>query len=54
MSRRKPKGLDAVKEAKRQARRQVGSPPPVQRHGDRQRKPPKHKKRTWDEAVEQS
>lgn len=48
MSPRKPRTLKpfrAAKEVKRQARLRVGSPPPLQRHETRKRKPPKHRKR---------
>ena len=31
---------------------QVGTPPPVQRHETRQRKPPKHKKPDWEQDVD--
>jgi hypothetical protein len=49
---RKPKAFRAVKEVKRRARLQVGTPPPVQRHASRKRKPPKHKKQQWEEGTE--
>ena len=44
MSPRKRKPFQATKEVKRRARREIGSPPPTQRHESRKRKPPKHKK----------
>jgi hypothetical protein len=49
---RKPKPFRATKEVKRQARRQIGSPPPIQRHESRKRKPPKHKKQDWQRETE--
>jgi hypothetical protein len=49
---RKPKPFRAAKEVKRQARIRVGSPPPVERHESRKRKPPKHKKQDWEHEVE--
>jgi hypothetical protein len=48
---RKPKPFRATKEVKRQARMQVGTPPPVQRHEARRRKPPKHKKQDWEHEI---
>lgn len=45
---RKPKPFRAAKEVKRQARLQVGAPPPTQRLEDRKLKPPKHKKQELD------
>jgi hypothetical protein len=52
MSARKPKAFRAVKEVKRRARLRVGTPPPVQRHANRKRKSPKHKKQQWEEATD--
>jgi hypothetical protein len=52
MSTRKPKPFRATKEVKRQARLRVGSPPPSRVHQNREHKPPKHKKREWDQALE--
>jgi hypothetical protein len=55
MSSRKPRKLKpfrATKEVKRRARIEIGSPPPVQRHQDRKRKPPKHKKRAREQAMD--
>jgi hypothetical protein len=49
---RKSKPFRATKEVKRQARMQVGTPPPVQRHEARRRKPPKHKKQDWEQDVD--
>ena len=49
---RKSKPFRATKEVKRQARMQVGTPPPVRRHGTRQRKPPKHKKPDWEQNLD--
>jgi hypothetical protein len=49
---RKPKPFRATKEVKRQARMQVGSPPPIQRHESRKRKPRKHKKQDREREVE--
>jgi hypothetical protein len=49
---RKPKPFRAAKEVKRQARVHVGSPPPIQRHESRKRKPPKHKKQDWDQDAD--
>jgi DNA invertase Pin-like site-specific DNA recombinase len=45
MNPRKQKPFRAGKEVKRRARREIGSPPPTQRHESRKRKPPKHKQR---------
>jgi hypothetical protein len=49
---RKPKPFRAATEVKRRARIQVGTPPPVQRHETRKRKPRKHKKQDWEREVE--
>jgi hypothetical protein len=43
MSPRKQKRFRASKEVKRQARRDIGSPPPTRRLESRKHKPPKHK-----------
>jgi hypothetical protein len=45
--RRRPKPFRAAKEVKRQARLRVGPPPPLRRHEAAKRKPPKHKKQSW-------
>jgi len=55
MSPRKPPKKEpfyAWKEVKRQARERVGPPPPTQREESARHKPPKHRKRTRDEAEE--
>jgi hypothetical protein len=50
MRTKKPKPFQSTKEVKRQARLRVGSPPAVQTHQDRRKKPPKHKKLVQAEA----
>ena len=52
MSPRKQKPFRATKEVKRRARREIGSPPPSQRHESRKHKPPKHKKQELQTAEE--
>lgn len=48
----KPKPLNAAKEVKRRARRQIGQPPATQPHKTPTEKPPKHKKRAWEGMFE--
>jgi hypothetical protein len=48
----KPKPFRAAKEVKRRARLLSGSPPPLQRHESRKRKPAKHKKQNWQHETE--
>ena len=52
MSPRKQKPFRAAKEVKRRARREIGSPPPTQRHESRKHKPPKHKKQELQAGEE--
>jgi hypothetical protein len=52
MGSRKQKPFRASKEVKRRARREIGSPPPTQRHESRKHKPPKHKKQEFHAAEE--
>jgi hypothetical protein len=52
MSPRKPKRFRASKEVKRQARLQVGTPPPSRRHETPKGKPPKHWKRVIESELE--
>jgi hypothetical protein len=49
---RRPKPFDATKEAKRRARRTIGAPPPVQLHGSRKGKKPKHRKQDWEQETD--
>lgn len=44
MPRRKKRKFSASKEAKRQARLRVGTPPPERILADKRKKPPKHRK----------
>jgi hypothetical protein len=52
MSPREQKPFRATKEVKRRARREIGSPPPTQRHESRKHKPPKHKQQELQTAEE--
>ncbi len=57
MSPRKPpkkEPFHAWKEVKRQAREQVGTPPPTKREESPRNKPLKHKKRAKEEAEEEA
>ena len=49
---RKPKTFKAAKEVKRRARASVGAAPPSRVFDDRRIRPPKHKKRRRQEAME--
>jgi hypothetical protein len=49
--RRKPKPFSAAKEVKRRARLAVGTPPPSQVQPDAKRKPPKHKKKEFEQEL---
>jgi hypothetical protein len=49
---RRKKKLDASTEARRIARNRIGSPPAERVLPDKRSRPPKHKKRMMEEALE--
>jgi len=49
MSPPRQKQFRAIKEVKRRARCELGSPRPTQRHESRKHKPPKHKRQELEE-----
>jgi hypothetical protein len=54
MKSRKPKPFRASKEVRRLARKKVGTPPPSHRIESGKGKPPKHKKRADEMALDET
>ncbi len=54
MPRKRQKKFSAAKEAHRQARALVGTPPPTKVIPNKRRKPPKHKKKVEEEDIPES
>ena len=52
-SRKARKAFRATKEVRRRARLAVGTPPPSRRIENKKDKPPKHKKRSRQQAAEE-
>ena len=48
---KRPKKFSAPKETRRQAREALGTPPPTRVEKDVRRKPPKHKKPPFEDAL---